>query len=482
MSHKGTYDLVVIGGGIAGLAVGEIFARSGFKVALVEKNEKLCMGDSGVHHEWFHFGSLYSIFPNNQALRTLVGGIDDILVYYRDFEGMNLRVTGDGKLITVEKEGSWFRTDEIEYVVSARNDPDFRLRNASGPRDFLHRVFALLTWEMAIKQFIARHNRFSKYDWRRGTASHYIPRAGFYDYSRNVIYKFRNDKVLLDPDTHFGVKGYDRPMNAYNIVADLCRSFLSYGGDLRLRSRFLEYRKRGEAIEVVLEDGVLQTRTLILAMGKDLKDFLRGRVAINVFVSPLLVVYPHVCDTNFVRLTPFITRTINHLKHTAEGKAYSLIGGGYFARPEDPVERERVKEALIERAYQVFPLMKQAQVVEVYFGNKTEVAPTLRDVKKRNYLYRVEQIEKDVYFVIPGKFSLGFSVAVNTYRNIVGHYPNTYVVYEKALDVRAYVGLMRHKSIIVDETHRLASAGELGERGAADGGLFQRPEGVKGKG
>src|SRR3972149_9921353 len=138
------YDLGIIGGGIAGLAIGEIFARSGFKVVIIEKNEKLCMGDSGAHHEWFHFGSLYSIFPNNQALRTLVGGIDDLLVYYRDFDGMNLKVTSDGRLINEDKENSWFREDTIEYVVSARNDPDFALKNFTGLKDFFHRLFFLL--------------------------------------------------------------------------------------------------------------------------------------------------------------------------------------------------------------------------------------------------------------------------------------------------------------------------------------------------
>lgn len=447
---KDKYDLVIIGGGIAGLAIGEIFARSGFKVALVEKNEKLCMGDSGVHHEWFHFGSLYSIFLNNQFLRTLVGGIDDILVYYRDFEGMNLRVTGDGKLITIEKEYKWFRDDTIEYVVSARNDPDFDLKNFSGIRDFLYKIFMLLSWEKAIKQFIARHNRFYKYDWRRGTASYYIPKARLYDYSRNVIDKFQDDKILLDPNTHFRIKGYDRPMNAYNIIADLTRSLVSHGGDIFLKSRFVEYKNKSDGkIEVVLENGVLWADKLILAMGKDLGGVLNNRAKINVLVSPLLVVYPNVCDINFVRLTPFITKTINHIKHSIEGKTYSLIGGGYFANPEYPQEKKRVEQYLIERAKAVFPLIKEARILEVYLGNKTEIASSLRDTGKRNYLYRIEKIDKDVYFVIPGKFSLGFSLAVNTFKDLVGHYPNTYAIYDKNLDAREYIGLMRHRSIIL---------------------------------
>ena len=113
------YDYTVLGGGIAGLAIAEIFARSGFSVCIVERNDQLCSETSGMHHEWFHFGSLYSIFPSNQFLRTVVGGIDDLLLYYRDFDGMNLRVSGKGDLITVNKDNNWIREDNLKYVTSS---------------------------------------------------------------------------------------------------------------------------------------------------------------------------------------------------------------------------------------------------------------------------------------------------------------------------------------------------------------------------
>ena len=74
------YDYAIVGGGIAGLASAEIFARSGFKVILLEKNSKICSESSGTHHEWFHFGSLYTLFQNKNFLKVLVGGIDDLLL------------------------------------------------------------------------------------------------------------------------------------------------------------------------------------------------------------------------------------------------------------------------------------------------------------------------------------------------------------------------------------------------------------------
>ena len=84
MEPNKKFDLIVIGAGIAGLSIAEIFSRSGQKVLLLEKNIKICQEASGAHHGWFHFGSLYSIFPNNQFLKTLVGGIDDLLEFYSE--------------------------------------------------------------------------------------------------------------------------------------------------------------------------------------------------------------------------------------------------------------------------------------------------------------------------------------------------------------------------------------------------------------
>ena len=127
-----------------------------------------------------------------------------------------------------------------------------------------------------------------------------------------------------------------------------------------------------------------------------------------------------------------------------------MIGGGYFANPLNPEEIKAAEKDLTDRAKAVFPLMKNAEIVKVYFGNKTEVVQKIKDFKKRNYLYRMEKVEDNVYFVIPGKFSLGFSLAINTFREIMGHYPSTVTSFNKDIDVSSYVGYMKHKNIILN--------------------------------
>lgn len=438
------YEVVIVGGGIAGLATAEMFARSGLKTLLLEKQEKLCMETSGLHHEWFHFGSLYAILPQTQFFRTLVGGIEDVLDYYRDFNGMNLRIDGEGKLVKINRQNAWFRQDNLVYAIATTNDNDFSLRKAKRIDEIARKMVMKLSWGKAIKRFVSRHNRFYKYDWRRGCASRWIPRAGWFDYSEEHLQNFENDELTL-ASTHISMQSYDCPMNAYSIISDLTKSLISNGGEFLSCAKFLDYRKKSNRIEVVYDNGTIATNRLILASGKALQEQSKERIKVKSVLSPLLVVAPAVCSSNIVRLTPFMDQTINHLKHSVEGREYSLIGGGYFAPPNDGEAIRRASHQLLEKAQTVFPKMADAKLTRLYFSTKSEI---LSSKARRNYLYKIDKIERDVYTIVPGKFSLAFSLAVNTFKEVMGRCPQTYTSYHSDLDVDGFIAPIKHKSIM----------------------------------
>lgn len=457
------WDFVVVGGGIAGLAIAELLSRSGWGVALIEKNAKVCQEASAEQHGWFHFGSLYSIFPNNQYMRTLVGGIDDLLAYYSQFPGMNITVNGSGKLEFPGYEGSWFCERPIEYIVCARNDPDFDLRSFDGLNRYLKKLFFLASWEFAIKQFISRHQRFHKFDWRSGQASQWIPKAGWADYSREVISKPENRDIRLDVDTHFRVIGFDRPMNSHAIISDLLRSFLTSGGSLVLNETVISFdTTKGVHTRVVTEKRKYTTKGMVVCAGKWLRELAGERVKLKVVVSPLLVTFPAVCDSHFVRLTPFVEKSINHLLHTVNGVTYSVIGGGYYADPEDHGAVLRAKEQLVCNAKAVFPRLACAQVRETYVGYKTEVAP---EKGERNYQYFIRHIGEGVYTVIPGKFSLAFSLAVNFYKRVVGGEPSVRVTCGRDIDPSPFISMTRHAEIVAKATGSVVRNRETQGRG-----------------
>jgi glycine/D-amino acid oxidase-like deaminating enzyme len=440
------YDYAVVGGGIAGLAVAEIFARSGNSVVLIERNDHLCREASAAQHGWFHFGSLYSIFPQNQFLRTMVGGVEDLLEYYRDFPGMNIALTDRGHLAFPQPDGAWFRDEPIEYIVCARNDPDFDMRSFNGLQDYAKKIFFLTTWEMAIKQFISRHRRFQKHNWGGAVAaSQWIPRTGWMDYSREVITKPNNPGINLDRDTHFRIVGYDRPMRAARIIFDLVRSFLGAGGEVKTGTRVEQVVRTGKAARLETSGDSIEASTVIVAAGRWTGRFLNRTEGVKVVSSPLLVVYPAVSKTNFVRMTPFVEKSINHLNHEINGQSYSLIGGGYFADPDDAVAVARASERLLAMARTVFPRIAGAKVLETYLGCKTEIMPRSGE---RNYQYFIRKVDDGMFILLPGKFSLAFSLAVNAYKRLTSKEPASHIRLAREADSLSHSCLMRHAALV----------------------------------
>ena len=452
------YEYAIVGGGIAGLAIAEVFARSGHSVVLIEKNERLCQEASAAHHGWFHFGSLYSIFPQNQFLRTMVGGVEDLLDYYARFPGMNIKVGNDGKLAFPPSDAQWFRDEPIEYIVCARNDPDFHMRRFDGVKDYAKKAFFLLTWELALKQFVSRHQRFHKHDWRGPEmASQWIPRAGIGDYSRDVITKPHHPGVNLDCDTHFRVVGFDRPMRPLAIVSDLVRGLIGSGGQIRTNAEVERLEKTAGGTTLHLKDGsTIRARKVIAASGKWLGRFLKRPADAKVVASPLLVAYPAVTGLNFVRMTPFVERSVNHIHHAVDGRTYSVVGGGYSADPNDAAAMARASSKLEDMARAVFPSLAEAQVVESYQGYKTEVIAASGE---RNYDYFIREIDKGVYAVVPGKFSLAFSLAVNTYMRLTGGLPGKDVKLATVEQAAPFVGRSYHGELVLNALARRDTSG-----------------------
>ena len=64
-----SYDWIVIGGGISGIAISEILTRENKSVLLLEKNSELASETSKDFHEWVHSGALYTLVPDLIFLR-----------------------------------------------------------------------------------------------------------------------------------------------------------------------------------------------------------------------------------------------------------------------------------------------------------------------------------------------------------------------------------------------------------------------------
>jgi hypothetical protein len=207
----------------------------------------------------------------------------------------------------------------------------------------------------------------------------------------------------------------------------------------------MRWIEESEAVQIETTDDTVAADRVLLAAGTNLARLLANKAKVNIVASPLLVVYPSVCNQHFVRLSPTINRTVNHLLHHVNGESYSLIGGGYSADPESPEQMERSKTQLLEMAERVLPKVKEADFRKSYVSYKTEVKSRLGE---RNYQYLIQELSERTFAVVPGKFSLGFSLAVNAYRRLMGRDPVRQVRLDPNIDVKTMVAPIRHRRLV----------------------------------
>src|SRR6185295_13122270 len=189
------YEWIVVGGGIAGIAIAEILTREGHSVLLLEQREQLASETTGDFHEWIHTGCLYTLVPDRLlTMKYLLGAIDDLLEYYASFPRMNALPTERGLSLG---DAGWF---EPNYIC-------FRYRS---------RRFNLF-WMACIARSRFLIERIAEHDWLRR-------RAGIVDEFKHGRWaamwpRFREQVVRREP--FFEVESTDFTVNSRMLLRDL---------------------------------------------------------------------------------------------------------------------------------------------------------------------------------------------------------------------------------------------------------------------
>jgi hypothetical protein len=428
-SHSIAFDFAVVGGGIAGLAIAELLQRSGVSVGLFEKNQMLCGEASAEQQGWFHTGALYAALPENFFCRTMVGNLDDLVDYYSGFPNMNLRI--DKHISSVSQHG-WFSNRTNFYAYTALRGVQWHWK---------------IPWAVALYRAKRRMSWFETLDASR-SLSHQLGFGG----TKPLRYVQHNSPLGVDLDNvAFVLKSRDRAMDTTLIAEDLLRSFLAAGGTLLNNTRVLRLERgrvdarRGQAGQAVS----YRARHIVLATGKDSAAF---DASARVLISPLLVVAPALTDLNFVRMSPHMPDTINHVYHRHRDLEYSVMGNAiyYDVRQWSEDLRQEVFRHMTQLARRVLGPFADSRA-ELLFGSKTEVGETR---SMRNYLYKI--IDRGDYtLAVPGKFSLCFSLAANVCRHF-GIEPVERLCLSSK-DVRHLIARPRHLTV----ASRLAGADQV---------------------
>jgi hypothetical protein len=389
------YEWAVIGSGIAGVITSEILTREGHSTVLIEKNETLASETTREFHEWMHAGSLYTLIPDNlKTLKFILGALDDLFDFYGSYKRMNLVPTMKGLNIK-DNEAGWFINNNFIHFK-------FRIEGRK----------ITFPWLIGVARATLLIEKIKEHDWLRRRAGVLDPfRYTVKEILRTVVNLIRSKEKFLK------IKTQDFTMNSRLLIKDMIATSVDKGLAISVSNKFIKYEKTDEGYIVYCEKESFIAENVVLCMGENAAPFVNAKVKNS--YAPMAVV-ENVNDSvdSFVELDYYPQNCINIIR---KEKGIGLVGGISF---NNKSECDKYIEKVITKHQEYEPAIKK---LHKYIGVKSEI---IIEGEPRNYLYHILKIGNGVWLVVPGKFSLGFSIGPEFYRRVFGknpgkHFPTT---------------------------------------------------------
>jgi len=387
-----SYEWAIVGGGIAGISISEILTREGHSVILIDKNKKLASETTREFHEWIHTGALYTLVPDNlNTLKFILGAIDDLIEYYSSFERMNLEPSGSG-LIIGENKNDWFSNNYIHFK--------YRLKGRK----------ITIPWLIGIARSLQINEKLQVHDWLRRRAGELEPiKDGLI---KGIIKNFL--MLLKHKEKFYDYKTTDFTTNSRSILRDLVTTGIKNGLDLSLSNNINKIKKVSNQNKYIIEGNSesIKAENIVVCAGASTTKFTDSKVKTS--YAPIAIVDGVRPENNsFVELDYFPKNCINIL---TKDNGLGLIGGITLKNKE---KCDEYINYVIDEHKKLNPDLK---VLGTYIGEKNEIIFKNQD---RNYLYHIipDSKKKNVWSIIPGKFTLGFSIAPEFYRRVYSKNP-----------------------------------------------------------
>ena len=388
-----TFEWIVVGGGVAGISLSEILTREGHSVALIEKKDKLASATTREFHEWFHTGSLYTLLKDDmKTLKYILGSLDDLLEFYSSFPKMNLRPTDKGLKIADNNKG-WFSPNYINFK--------YRLKNRK----------LILPWLYAIARSIALIDGIRKHDWlrRRAGILESVTTEYYFSILKNLL------KIAASSNKFYTIETTDFTTNSRDLLKDMIATAEKNGLEIFTKNELLEIKNSNNNIIANCSNDNFQAKNMVVCLGDEIEKF--SDLKINKSYAPIAVVKNIKADTkSFVELDCFKKNCINIV---TKGKSFGLIGGISLSKKD---EVQKYFDFMINEHKKLNPGI---EILEKYIGVKNEI---FQKKENRNYLFHINPSRKykNVWSVIPGKFTLVFSMAPEFYRIVYKKNPRKF--------------------------------------------------------
>lgn len=386
-----TFEWAIVGSGIAGISLAEILTRQGHSVVLIEKNSKLASETTREFHEWLHVGALYTLIPDRLVtLYFLLGAIDDLLEYYSNFERMNLIPTLEGLLVDDSYKG-WFNNNFIHFKYRIKG------RKLSFP------------WIIGIARSIFLIEKIHKHDWLRRRAGDL---DNFKKYKSKRIFQLIKELYGFY-DNFKTIKTSDFTINSRILIGDMVATAINNGLEISLNNEVLDINNNNDTKVISGSDLNFRAKNIALCNGAGIQKF--SNVKTKISYAPIAVIsgLPENAKS-FVELDYFTKNCINLL--TKENNL-GLAGGISLANKS---KCNSYLDYVVSRHKNLSPNILE---LSRYIGIKNEI--TLEN-QPRGYLYHIVKNNDGVWVVIPGKFSLAFSLAPEFYRRVYKKNPRKF--------------------------------------------------------
>ena len=383
------YDWAIVGGGIAGIALSEILTREGHSVVLIEKNNKLASQTTRDFHEWIHTGALYTLIPDKLiTLKFILGAIDDLIEYYSAFDGMNLIPTNSGLKIDDKNPNGWFYPNYIYFKYRIKN------RKITFP------------WLFGVARSLIINDRLKQHDWLRR-------RAGELEPIKNNLWLNALKKMislLSYGNKFYNYKTTDFCTHSRKLLIELVNSSMNNGLKISLSNEIRSLEKKQDFSLVVGNKETFKANKVAVCAGSGTGNFAESSMKTS--YAPIAIVEgvgPE--QRSFVELDYFPKNCINIL---TKQNGVGLIGGISLDK------KEKCEEYLNYVISAHKKLNPNISVLGKYIGKKNEI---VFKNQNRNYLYNINKINEGTWSIIPGKFTLGFSLAPEFYRQVYNKNP-----------------------------------------------------------
>lgn len=383
----------VLGSGIAGLALGEVLTRNGWKITVLDAASELGGDASRCTQNWFHTGWLYAALPSKAAML----GCHKALKLFQQMYGsvvsaetLNLDFH-DGAPWYPESAQGWFAGERVHYLYAT----------ASSELSMLQK----LVWKRHLQSLAFRRLRALGYKTDPTTAidSRLVELLNHWEDSERG-----HEKYMV-------VRSTDAQINTRRVLNTL----LSLLGDRAQVVCDAKYTLGSDGGRTTVHIGGETHRPdmVVMATGKSIADQLIELGAETMarrfksVCSPIVVLNRALDLPNFIRFTPNLPATVNHIKYDIAGVGpRSTLGSyDYYAAGNAPDISPFAKKVCGRLN------VPTSYVANVYYGTKTEFTGSL----ERRYNHALERVNDNTYFAIPGKFSQ-FPLLAHEFAQCVG--------------------------------------------------------------